>query len=55
MDRPPADPSKLLASWMEWESGERTPGRVMADLKEGGLREVHDHRVAGATEVTAEA
>ena len=40
MDRPPPDPAKLLASWMEWERGEITPGRVMADLKTGGLREL---------------
>lgn len=45
MDRPPADPAKLLASWMEWEKGETTPGRVMADLKTGGLREVLEHLV----------
>jgi hypothetical protein len=46
MDRPPADPAKLLASWMEWEKGESTPGRVMADLKTGGLREVLEHLAA---------
>jgi len=46
MDRPPADPTKLLASWMEWEKGETTPGRVMADLKTGGLREVLEHLVS---------
>ncbi len=46
MDRPPSDPAKLLASWMEWEKGETTPGRVMADLKTGGLREVLEHLVA---------
>ncbi len=40
MERPPIDPRKLLASWMEWERGEITPGRVMADLKTGGLRDV---------------
>jgi hypothetical protein len=38
MDRPPPDPVKLLDSWMEWERGEATPGRVMSDLKTGGLR-----------------
>lgn len=48
MDRPPADAAKLLASWMEWERGESTPGRVMADLKTGGLREVLEH-LAGET------
>jgi hypothetical protein len=39
-DRPPPDPSKLLASWMEWEKGETPPGRVITNLKSGGLREV---------------
>jgi len=37
MDLPPPDPEKLLAVWMEWERGEATPGRVMANLKTGGL------------------
>ncbi len=46
MDRPPADPNKMLAAWMEWERGESTPGRVMADLKIAGLREVLEHLVA---------
>ena len=40
MDRPPPDPAKLLATWQEWERGETTPGRVMADLKIGGLPEL---------------
>lgn len=41
MDRtPPPDPAKLLQTWMEWEAGESTPGRVMADLKTAGLREL---------------
>lgn len=34
------DPAKLLAAWMEWERGDVTPGRVMANLKTGGLREL---------------
>ena len=38
MDRPLPDPAKLLAQWMEWERGEETPGRVMANLKTAGLR-----------------
>ena len=25
MERPPLDPAKLLASWMEWEKGETPP------------------------------
>ena len=40
MEIPPPDPAKLLASWMEWERGDVTPGRVMANLKTGGLREL---------------
>jgi hypothetical protein len=45
--RPPADPAKLLAYWMEWEKGETPPGRVMSNLKTGGLRELLES-LAGA-------
>jgi len=45
MERPPADPSKLLAHWMEWEKGETPPGRVLSNLKTGGLRDVLEHLV----------
>ena len=38
--RPAADPAKLLTFWMEWEKGETPPGRVMSNLKTGGLREL---------------
>jgi hypothetical protein len=40
MDVPPPDPTKLLDHWMEWERGEVPPGRALANLKTGGLREV---------------
>lgn len=50
MERPPADPAKLLASWMEWENGVITPGRVMADLKTGGLRDVLEHLASVAAD-----
>ena len=43
MERPPADPAKLLAGWSEWETGETPPGRVISNLKTGGLRDVLDH------------
>ncbi len=46
MEPPPADPVKLLASWMEWEQGIITPGRVMADLKTGGLRDILEQLAA---------
>jgi hypothetical protein len=38
--RPPTDPEKLLASWMEWEKGDAAPGQTLAALKRGGLREI---------------
>ena len=47
-DRPPPDPEKLLADWMEWERGETMPGRVMSNLKTHGLRELLDELAAKA-------
>ena len=52
-DIPPPDPEKLLASWMQWERGELTPGRVMADLKKGGLRELLEATVQAQREIIA--
>jgi hypothetical protein len=49
MDKPLPDPHKLLAYWMEWERGEAAPGRVMANLKTAGLREVLEQLGAAAT------
>ncbi|HEX2562714.1 MAG TPA: hypothetical protein VKA65_18925 [Acidimicrobiales bacterium] len=46
MEMPPPDPQKLLAHWMEWESGETPPGRVMSSLKTGGMRELLEALVA---------
>jgi hypothetical protein len=43
MDKPPPDPRKLLAYWMEWERGETPPGRVMSNMKTAGLRELLEH------------
>lgn len=40
MDLPSPDPAKLLAFWMEWEKGETTPGQVMTNLKNEGLRPI---------------
>ncbi len=48
MDRPPPDPAKLLAHWMEWEKGDTPPGQVMKNLKVGGLRDLLE-QLAGAT------
>ena len=54
MDRPPADPAKLLEAWMEWERGETPPGRVMSNLKTGGMRELLEG-LAASVPVGAEA
>jgi hypothetical protein len=40
VEKPPIDPAKLLASWMEWERGETPPGQVLANLKTGGMKEL---------------
>lgn len=55
MDRPPPDPRKLLDEWMEWERGEATPGRVMANLKTAGIRDLLEALAAQAQALKAEA
>ena len=50
-DRPASDPEKLLAFWMEWERGETPPGRVLANLKTGGLRDLLESTVAARQEI----
>lgn len=47
--KPAPNPAKLLSSWMEWETGEETPGRVIANLKTDGLRELLEQLVADGT------
>ncbi|MGQ0616813.1 MAG: hypothetical protein ACT4PW_07450 [Acidimicrobiia bacterium] len=48
MEIPPPDPAALLAHWMEWERGETPPGRVITNLKTGGLRELLEALAAQA-------
>jgi len=38
--RVPAEPTKLLEYWMEWERGETPPGRVISNLKTAGMKEL---------------
>ena len=48
MDTPPAtDPTQLLSDWMEFERGEESPGRVLANLKTHGMREVLENLAEG--------
>lgn len=46
-ERPLPDPAKLLEDWMAFENGEEEPGRVLANLKKGGLRDVLEALAAG--------
>lgn len=39
-ERPAPDLAKLLAAWEEFERGEQSPGKVLANLKTAGLPEV---------------
>lgn len=39
-DAPAPDLDKLLSAWDEWERGEQSPGKVLANLKTAGLPEV---------------
>ncbi len=45
-DRPVPTAAKLLSYWMEFEKGEEGPGRVISNLKKGGLRELLEASVA---------
>ena len=39
-DRPAPDLQKLIAAWEQFEVGEESPGKVLANLKTAGLPEV---------------
>ena len=39
-EQPPPDLQKLIAAWEQFEAGEETPGKVLANLKTAGLPEV---------------
>ncbi|HVL92122.1 MAG TPA: hypothetical protein VM264_02155 [Acidimicrobiales bacterium] len=52
-ERPPVDPEALLASWMAWEKGTLPPGKVMSELKRGGLRDLLESTVRARQELTA--
>lgn len=48
-ERPRPDAAKLLSIWTEWEKGESAgPGRVMADLKTAGMKDLLEGIVEAA-------
>lgn len=53
--RPPPQPEKLLEAWMTWEKGEETPGRVMANLKTAGMKELLEGLVGSVADESASA
>ncbi len=36
-EQPPPDLGKIIAAWEEFERGEESPGRVLANMKTAGL------------------
>lgn len=47
-ERPPPEPEKLLADWMEWERGDAMPGRVLSNMKTHGLRQLLESLIGPA-------
>ena len=39
-EAPAPDLSKLISAWEEWEAGEQSPGKVLANMKTAGLAQV---------------
>jgi len=50
-ERPPTDPETLLASWLRWEKGDLTPGKVMSELKRGGLRDLLESTIEARRDI----
>jgi hypothetical protein len=53
VERPAPDPAALLEEWLQWEKGEVEPGRLIANLKKGGLKELLEEQAsakAGSTD-----
>ncbi|MEZ5376384.1 MAG: hypothetical protein R2733_07675 [Acidimicrobiales bacterium] len=50
IERPLPDPTKLLGFWMEWEKGADTPGTVLKNLKNGGMKELLQSLAAAVEE-----
>lgn len=39
-EAPAPDLTKLITAWEEWETGEQSPGKVLANMKTAGLPQV---------------
>ncbi len=44
----------MLSAWMEWERGETPPGRVISDLKKGGMRDLLESLAAAAEDAATD-
>ena len=49
-ERPAPDLTKIIAAWQEFERGEETPGKVLANMKMAGLTDVFDQLTASGWE-----
>ena len=49
-DRPAPDPKNLYEEWMKWERGEVEPGRLLSNLKKGGMRELLEEIASKASD-----
>jgi hypothetical protein len=49
VDRPAPDPAALLEEWLQWERGEVEPGRLLANLKKGGMKELLEELASAKT------
>ncbi len=49
-ERPAPDLTKIIAAWQEFERGEETPGKVLANMKTAGLTDVFDQLTASGWE-----
>lgn len=39
-EAPAPDLAKIIAAWDEWERGDESPGRVLANMKTAGLAQI---------------
>ncbi|MEY2419162.1 MAG: hypothetical protein QOG90_1842 [Actinomycetota bacterium] len=51
-ERPAPDPQNLLDEWMKWERGEIEPGRLLANLKKAGMRDVLEDLAAATAKAS---
>lgn len=54
VERPPSDPVRLLDHWREAATGDITPGRVVANLKQAGMPDFLSSTLTGLQDAGAD-